>query len=237
MEESLAVLMGTAAWFGFFHTITGPDHYLPFIVIARARRWTLLRTAILTFICGIGHVLSSVVLGAIGIAIGIALNKLEAWESFRGDIAGWLFIVFGLVYAIWGLWRVIKNKNHTHIHIHNGGILHNHDHEHHHDHDHLHDKEEKANITPWILFLIFVFGPCEVLIPFIMYPAAQASSYGVVWVTAIFGITTIATMLTIVILSTYGLRLTRLGKLEKYTHLIAGLTICLSGLAIQILGL
>jgi hypothetical protein len=67
----------------------GPDHYLPFIVMARARKWSLTRTTAVTVLCGIGHVLSSVVLGIIGIVLGISLNKLEALESFRGGFAAW----------------------------------------------------------------------------------------------------------------------------------------------------
>ena len=53
----------TAATIGFVHTVTGPDHYLPFVVIGRARNWRLKRTLGVTVLCGIGHVLGSVALG------------------------------------------------------------------------------------------------------------------------------------------------------------------------------
>jgi hypothetical protein len=33
------VLLVTALSVGFMHTLLGPDHYVPFIVIGRARRW------------------------------------------------------------------------------------------------------------------------------------------------------------------------------------------------------
>jgi len=39
MSHDLTVLAITAASLGFFHTLFGPDHYLPFIRMARARRW------------------------------------------------------------------------------------------------------------------------------------------------------------------------------------------------------
>jgi hypothetical protein len=44
-------------------------------------------------------------------------------------------------------------------------------------------------------------------------------------------------MLTVVIIGYYGVSFVNLGKLEKYTHALAGATIMLSGLAIMFLGL
>ena len=95
----------------------------------------------------------------------------------------------------------------------------------------------KANITPWILFTIFVFGPCEPLIPLVMYPAARHDIGGVALVAAAFGLTTILTMLAIIALSSWGLSFVRLGRLERYAHAIAGAMIFVSGLAVQLLGL
>ena len=92
-------------------------------------------------------------------------------------------------------------------------------------------------MAPRILFTIFILGPCEPLIPILMYPAAKNSIPGLLLVTGVFGSVTILTMLTIVIVSSWGLSFVRLGKLERYAHAIAGATICLSGLAIQFLGL
>lgn len=79
------------------HTLFGPDHYLPFIVLSKARNWTITRTIIITVACGIGHVASSIVIGSIGVIFGIGLNKLEFMESIRGDWAAWALFIFGLV--------------------------------------------------------------------------------------------------------------------------------------------
>ena len=100
MNDSIAILSVTAISIGFIHTVLGPDHYLPFIVLSKAKNWTLKKTMLITFLCGVGHVLSSVVLGLIGIIVGVSVTKLVAIESFRGNIAAWLFIAFGLVYMI-----------------------------------------------------------------------------------------------------------------------------------------
>jgi nickel/cobalt exporter len=237
MTQELATLLITAASIGFFHTLFGPDHYLPFIVMAQARKWSLIKTTWITFLCGLGHVGSSVVLGMIGVAFGTALAKLEIIESFRGDLAAWALIAFGLVYFVWGMRRAVRNKPHTHIHSHGDGEEHSHSHEHNEEHVHVHDTERKVNITPWILFTVFVLGPCEPLIPILMYPAAQSSLYGLVMVSVVFSTVTIATMISIVIISSLGVNLLPVKKLERYTHAIAGAAIFLCGIAIQFLGL
>ncbi len=236
MEQEISILILTAITIGFVHTILGPDHYLPFIVLAKARNWSRMKTSIITVICGLGHVGSSILFGIIGIIFGIGVNRLELFESFRGNLAAWLFIAFGLTYLIWGIKKAIKNEPHKHIHYHSNGTKHVHEHTHHEEHAHIHEVKNKS-ITPWALFIIFVLGPCEPLIPILMYPAAKSSITGLIVVAGTFSLITIATMLSIVLITSYGINLANFGKLEKYTHAIAGLTILFSGIGIQFLGL
>jgi len=237
MNTEIIALSATAATIGFLHTLAGPDHYLPFIVMAKAGKWSYPKTIWITILCGLGHVGSSIVIGAIGIAFGLAVAKIEIFEGYRGSVAAWLFILFGLVYFIWGLWRGIKNKGHRHIHIHDDGSVHRHDHEHIQTHEHKHPEEKKMNITPWILITIFVFGPCEPLIPLLMYPAAEHSTGGTVMVASVFSAVTILTMLTMVLLPLTGLKLLPMKFLERYMHAIAGFTILICGIGIEFLGL
>jgi ABC-type nickel/cobalt efflux system permease component RcnA len=236
MDSSIALLSATAVSIGFIHTILGPDHYLPFIVLSQARKWNLRKTMLITFLCGVGHVMSSVVLGLVGIAVGISVTRLVSVESFRGNIAAWLFIAFGLVYMIISARNLLRNRRHSHSHFHMGGEKHEHEHDHHKEHTHIH-QEEMVNTTPWILFLIFVFGPCEPLIPILMYPAAQHNIPGAVIVSVLFSAITIITMMSIVLAFKLGVSKINLKPIEKYSHLIAGAMIFFSGLAIQFLGL
>jgi len=215
MSRDLLILIATAASIGFFHTLIGPDHYLPFVVMSRSRKWSRLKTARITSLCGVGHVLSSVILGGIGIAFGVAVVKLEIVESFRGNIAAWVLIAFGLMYSVWGLRRAIKRRPHTHVH----------------------EQVGKVNVTPWVLFTIFVLGPCEPLIPILMYPAAKNSVFGVVMVAGTFGLITILTMVTVVLFASAGLQFIPMRGMERYSHALAGAAIVLSGMAIQVLGL
>jgi ABC-type nickel/cobalt efflux system permease component RcnA len=236
MEGATLLLAGTAVTIGFIHTIVGPDHYIPFIVMGEARRWTIRRTMIITFLCGLGHVLSSVIVGFIGIGAGISLSKLEFIESFRGNIAAWLLITFGLVYMLISLRSLYRKKKHVHAHHHTDGTDHEHEHGHFSGHSHIHLKDKK-NMTPWILFLIFVLGPCEPLIPIVMYPAAENNFHGVIIVSLLFSLVTIATMMSVVLAFRLGLSHINLRPLERYVNVIAGATILISGLAIQFLGL
>ena len=237
MSNDIAVLAATAASLGLIHTIIGPDHYLPFIVMAKARRWSIIKTAWITFLCGLGHIGSSILLGIIGVTLGLAVSKLDGLESSRGIIAAWGMIAFGLVYFIWGMRRALRNKPHAHPHLHSNRLSHTHEHKHNEEHLHPHEKPSKVSLTPWILFTIFVFGPCEPLIPILMYPAAEQSLGGLLLIAGIFGGVTILTMLAVVLAASYGINFLPLEKLEKYSHAIAGGTIFLCGASIQFLGL
>lgn len=231
------VLILTAASLGFFHTILGPDHYLPFIAVSKAKGWSLPKTLIITLICGTGHILGSLILGVIGVISGFALSKIEVIESFRGNIAAWLLIAFGIAYTIYGIRLGIKKKVHSHLHTHTDGTIHTHRHTHTDNHSHVHVENQKQSLTPWFLFIIFIFGPCECLIPVLMYPAAQDNFSILLLVTLVFGVTTIATMIVAVAVATYGFQSLRVKSLERYAHVIAGCTILVCGIAVQFLGL
>ena len=105
------------------------------------------------------------------------------------------------------------------------------------DHAHVHEKNDKQSLTPWILFTIFIFGPCEPLIPLLMYPAARGSLTVVFLVAAVFGVVTVATMLGFVLALSSGLSRLPVRQWERFSHALAGLTIFLCGSSIKFLGL
>ncbi|MBN1414721.1 MAG: sulfite exporter TauE/SafE family protein [Bacteroidales bacterium] len=215
MEPTFSFLAGTALTIGFLHTVAGPDHYLPFVAMAKTRNWSVARTINIVILCGLGHVLSSIVIGFIGIAAGIAISGIEHVEGFRGNLAAWLLFIFGLAYMGWGIIRLLNRKNH-----------------HHHP-----AADANKKMTFWILFAIFVFGPCEPLIPILMYPAAEHNYGAVAIISSLFALITIATMVIMVLLLLKGISFVKLSALEKYQHVIAGVAIALCGAAILFLGL
>lgn len=239
MSTELGILLGTAVTLGFIHTLAGPDHYLPFVAMARIGKWSAAKTAVITTLCGIGHILSSILLALLGIGLGVAMVKIKAIESARGELAAWMLIAFGLMYFVWGLHRAIRSKSHDHAHSHEDVDEHEHDHHHTGTHTHLHRAERLHKMTPWILFTIFIFGPCEVLIPLLMATDVGHGMHGVTMVAGFFGISTISAMLATVMGSYYGLSRfrVRMGGFERYSVAAAGLVVLLCGSAIKWLGL
>ena len=229
------VLLATAATVAVVHTVLGPDHYLVFSAMGRARGWSLAKTLRVTLYCGIGHVLSSVVLGVIGIIAGAQLASLVHIEGVRGNLAGWALIAFGLVYLAWGLKKAGRSHEHSHVHVH-GGVVHQHTHVHEDDHAHVHEAGSRNPVTPWALFIIFVLGPCEALIPLLMYPAARQSGTLVIAVALIFSVITIATMMACVAVTMIGLERIRLPAASRFGHAAAGALVLGCGIAVSFLG-
>ena len=233
MVEPLGALVVAAVSLGVVHTLLGPDHYLPFVAMAQVRGWSLPRTAGVTALCGLGHVLSSVVLGAAGIALGLGVSRLVRFESVRGDLAAWALTAFGALYTVWGVRRAMRSAPHSHPHAHAGGGRHDHLHEHH--DQHLHPHGERGDLTPWVLFTVFLFGPCEPLIPLLMVPAARHSAWGVGVVAATFSVATVGTMLAVVLTLGAGARqLAPAAALARWSHAAAGATVLACGVAIHL---
>lgn len=210
MDHDLQLLLSLAVGLGVMHTAVGVDHTLPFVVLARAQRWPLPRTLRFTTLCGVGHVLSSVLLGAVGLAVGAALAHLEFVESLRGDLASGVLSVFGLAYAAWSWGR--EGRGHVH-------------------------ELPRPGVTFWSLFLVFVLGPCEPLIPLLMVPALEQSAWATALVAFTFGAATLGTMVLLVTLAWAGLGLAPLHRLEGRANTLAGLAIAASGLAIRLFGI
>ena len=248
MTPELAVLAGTAATLGATHTAIGVDHTLPFIMLGRARQWSLTKTLAVTSVCAVGHDLTSVLIGAQGnYGLGLALPELEAIAIGRGHFAAWGLIAFGAIYAVVGWWRMRREDAHRHFHVHADGTVHTHDHAHgtsdgqlvhHHRHPSRAARQalplESKRLIPG-LFLIFVLGPCEALIPLMAAPALSAQG-GAVMIATVFGLATTATMLALVTLGYLGLNIKAIDRLEPHLQWIAGFAIFVSGLGVEFLG-
>lgn len=235
------ILSLTAASIGTVHTLLGPDHFIPFVAMSRAGNWSARKTLWVTAGCGIGHVFGSVLIGLAGLALGVVVMNLETVESLRGDAAAWMLIAFGFAYLTWGMLQAGRNVRHTHLHAHADGTVHSHPHPHHTDHCHVHQSavRDSANSvggsvwTPWMLFLVFVFGPCEPLIPLLMYPAAKASPWAVAAVVAAFTLATVTTMTLTVMVMRFGMSFVHLPHFSRFSHAFAGLAILVCGMLVK----
>jgi nickel/cobalt transporter (NicO) family protein len=117
MSVTTPALFAAAAGVGFGHAVL-PDHWVPLAVLGRARRYPLSKIARLSGLAGVAHVLLSVVLGAVIIAVGLQFRS--AVSSAQNAIIGSLLIATGLGFGI----------------LQATGRGHRHDHDHPHDHDH-----------------------------------------------------------------------------------------------------
>ncbi len=232
MNTELQVLLLTAVSISCLHTLTGPDHYIPFIALSRVRGWTAGKTVVWTLLCGIAHVGSSVLLGMLGIGLGWSLSKVSGLENLRGGLAGWALLSFGLLYTMWGLKRAWSNKVHKHFDVYDNGEVYVYEHK----HGQIVYPQDRMKVTPWIMLLIFGLGPCEPLIPLLMYPAAQHSTYGMLMLVLSFTLFTLLTMTALVLLGYYGFSVLKTSRLERYVHVLGGISVLICGIGMVYLG-
>jgi len=239
VDGALTALVASAATIGVVHTLLGPDHYVPFVALARSRRWSLGRALSVTAVCGVGHVVGSIALGTAGIALGWAVSGLVDVEALRGELAGWALFGVGIAWTAWGVRRALRRRPHAHLHVHGDGVVHLHPHGHAGEHAHPHDAASERGLLrrwlgPWSLFVVFVLGPCEPLIPLLMVPAAGGGWGAVALVAGVFAAATIATMLAVVAAGASALALVPAAGLERWSHAAAGAALALCGVAVTL---
>lgn len=232
MNAELITLVLSAITISCLHTATGPDHYLPIIVLSKSRHWTLSKTIFLTIICGLGHIFSSVIVGMIGVLLGWGLSKLTLFQDARGNLSGWCLLAFGIIYLIWGLRQAYLNKPHKHFDEYDNGEVYVYEHK----HGEAVYPQKRIKVTPWILFAIFVMGPSEPLVPLLFYSGAQRSAFEVTLLIAVFAVFTVLTMVTMVLLGIYGYSFVKTDKLERYVHAIGGGVVTICGLGMVFFG-
>ncbi len=227
MNSTFIVLALTAASISIIHTAAGPDHYLPFIVLSRSRKWTMTKTIFLTIACGFAHVFSSVLLGLMGVYLGWHLNKISWFQDIRGNMSGWALLLFGFIYMIYGLRHAYLNRPHKHFDVMNEDVY-----VYEHRHGEIVMPDKRVKVTPLVLFIIFVMGPSEPLIPLLFFSGTNRSVPEVTILIAVFTVCTVLTMLAMVLLGCYGYGFIRTEKLERYVHAVGGaaITFCATGM-------
>lgn len=232
MNSEISYLIITAITISCLHTLTGPDHYIPFIALSRSKSWSVNRTIFWTVICGIGHVGSSVILGLIGVAFGWSFGKISWLENVRGGISSWAMLMLGIAFTTYAIVQLRKKNLHKHFDVNNDGSLYVYEH----DHQTVIYPQQKRKVTPWVMFIVFVLGPCEPLIPLLSFPAAKHSLLDITVLISVFTFFTLLTMVVMVLLGYYGISLFKTKKLERYVNVLAGLTVVVCGAGMLFLG-
>lgn len=220
---ALTALWWAAVSVAVLHTLAGPDHYLPFIAIAKSRGYSMGKTMLWTFLCGLGHVGSALLLAVafVWFSHWLAQEQFEWLENNRGDLAAYSLIGLGSAYILWSLRHRLQHRK---------GLAHHHAFGPGHASTGL-EPNGKASITVWVVFIIFVLGPCEALLPVLMGSSVLGMS-AVISSTLLFSAATIGTMLFMVAAGMLGLRYVKIHFLQRYAHETAGFTILLCGLLI-----
>ena len=113
MSATTPALLAAAAGVGFGHAVL-PDHWVPLAVLGRTRRYPLTRVARLSGLAGVAHVLVSIVLGGVIIAVGLQFRS--AVQDAQDTIIGCLLIATGLGFAI------VELAGHRHAHGHGAQV-------------------------------------------------------------------------------------------------------------------
>jgi nickel/cobalt exporter len=224
-EAVLTTIAITGFGVAFFHAAI-PTHWLPFVLTARAQRWSHARTLAITALAGSGHVLFTALLGLFIAWFGIVLNeKIGDWFP---RIAGGALLLLGLFY----IFRQIVTGGHPHTHL-VGGHPHA---RHENDHEHRHENvasgvhvSDRVAITS--LLALLTFSPCEAFLP-IYASGVRYGWSGFALLTAILSVGCVTGMVVFTALTLAGVQKIKLELLEKYEGGLMGALLCVIGVLI-----
>lgn len=217
------VLFGSIAVTGltvaFLHAAL-PTHWLPFVLAGRAQGWSRAKTLFVTLLAGLGHVLFTIVLGALITGLGLAIDA--RYETLLPWIASGLLITLGLYYLL---------RGDVHGHRHFG--------------DAQHQSGQEACAPPrgrgdaaiiGSLMLVLTFSPCEAFLP-VFAAGVPFGWMGFVWLSAVLLGATLSGMLLFTWFTLMGLARFRLEALEHYEGRIVGSILILLAVLLLVLEL
>jgi len=189
-----------------------PSHWLPLIAIGKSEKWSEKELLITTTITSISHVSSTII---IGIIIGFANYKLsESYFQITKIIAPGILIALSFIYFYLEYRHKKITSSHHHHHIDIETII--------------QKKKNKKSIILSLVIAMF-FSPClEIEIYYLT--ASQFGWTGIIIVSAVYFIVTVAGMLLLVFLAFKGISKLKWNFLEHHDKLIAGLILLIVGL-------
>ena len=197
----------TAAFIGFIHSLA-PGHWLPVVLMARARKWSMGQVVLGAAIASSGHILWSIVLGLVASWVGhqVLQVRMEQMETY----GGWFLIGFGLLYSIYAL----VSHRHCHGHEHHG--------------PEIGKSGKKSGLLPYLFLFSIGFSPCVAALPIF----ALAQSFGAVGLPLTMGLFAVGVLLAIVGGSvSVSLGVIKLDHplFEHYGDVITGVVVALMG--------
>jgi hypothetical protein len=111
MSSTTPALIAAAAGVGLGHAIM-PDHWVPLAVVGRTRRYPVTRLARLSGLAGLAHVLVSLLLGGLIVAVGLQFRSTV--EHAQNIIVGGVLLGTGVAFV------ALELSGHGHSHAHDG---------------------------------------------------------------------------------------------------------------------
>jgi len=107
-STALTTIAATGFSVAFFHAAI-PTHWLPFVLVARARNWSNARTLVVTSLAGLGHVALTSLLGLVVAWFGFQIeSKVKAFPWLAGGLL--------LAFAGYYLWQQLHGRGICHHH-------------------------------------------------------------------------------------------------------------------------
>jgi nickel/cobalt transporter (NicO) family protein len=221
MNGTTPALLAAAAGVGLGHAIM-PDHWVPLAVVARTRRYPLGRVARLSGLAGVAHVVVSLLLGAVIVAVGLELRSTI--EHAQDTIVGLVLIATGAGFI------VLELSGRGRSHEHAGG--HGHSHHHHHEHEHHTAPGERPRRVRGLAGIMIPFGaaasPDLTILP--VFLAATAVGVGTAIGSLVtFALVTITTIVALTLLATIGGYQLRGNWLDRWANAITAATLLAIG--------
>jgi hypothetical protein len=181
-----------------------PTHWLPFVLVGRAQKWSTGRTLGVTLLAGLGHVGLTIALGLGLVVAGLAL------EPKLGGLFHW--VVGGLMVAV-GLFYIARGR-HNHALPEAGRRAYG---------------SDRAAIIALVTLL--TLSPCEAFLPYYL-AGMQHGWQAFLVLSAVLMAATSAGMLIFTSLSLAGFKRLGLQWVERYEETILGVALILVGLAV-----
>jgi hypothetical protein len=227
---SLIVLLLAGASVAIFHAIL-PDHWMPIALVARAQRWSTGRTTRVALWTGIGHVLGSIALGVIVIALGYGLKGILRLE---GPIVGIVLVLTGVGLFLWSLRHPGHHhphgaEDHTQEHDHeHSADAHGHPHPGHtHDHDH-HDNRRSRGA--WLIPAGIAASPDPTILP-VFLAAIAVNIRTAIEVLAVYSLVTIVAMVGLTLAAVWGGYQVKWNWLERHANHVTAAVLVALGIA------
>lgn len=199
----MIILAVSAAFVGIVHSLS-PGHWLPVVLMAKTRKWSIQTAITGALVTASGHIFLSTLLGLASVFIGV--HFLSQYENQIERYSGLLLALFGLTYGGYAYFRHSKCHGHTH----HGPSLNN----------------KKA---PFLFLFSLGFSPCIAILP-VFATAASEGSFTTILAFISFSLGVLFSFIGATLLVSMGLVKLDHPLLEHYADVITGGGIAVTGL-------